>query len=471
MIDESVVDEVLRSIRLVEGEGAEFVDARLQFYRYELVSFDSGRLKAHSYTQNVGVGFRAVYRGVHGYASTSRLDGESIRRAAKEALANAKALYGAGAKPLPLAEAPVVRERAANSYIVDPFEVGDEEKIEVAKTLSDIALGVEGVVSATGHVAGQHDERIILNSEGSEVRVKVVSTGVLVTAYAKGSGGLERVSEKSGRSAGWEHVRGLDLEEMAEHAAMLAVRASNATAPRAGRYNVVLDPEVVGLLVHEALGHASEADLVASGASVLRGRLGERIGSELVSIVDDGLHPTGYYVPFDDEGVRKGKTEIVREGILVGLLAGRSEAAQLGIEPTGNSRVMNYKSPLLVRQTNYYMLPRDYTFEEILEEAGDGIYVTAKGAGGGQVDPGTGTFTFNVGVSWEIRDGKLVRPLRGANIAGQILEVLKNVAAVGRDLRVTTGAVFGGCGKGGQLVRVGDGGPHVLVRNMSVGGR
>jgi TldD protein len=117
------------------------------------------------------------------------------------------------------------------------------------------------------------------------------------------------------------------------------------------------------------------------------------------------------------------------------------------------------------------MLPRDWTFEEILEEARDGIYVTARGAGGGEVDPGMGTFTFNVGVSYRIRNGELSEPLRGVNIAGQILETLKKVVAVGRDLRVTTGAVFGGCGKSGQLVRVGDGGPHVLVEEMSVGGR
>ncbi len=471
MHDGSLVDNILRSFEKALSQGADFVDARVQRYKYELLVYDNGKLKSHTFTQNVGIGFRVVYKGVHGYASTSRLEAKSMEEAVLNALSNARALYINGAKPFPLSEAPVEEAIIRSRHILDPFIIDDKEKIEVAKMLAETAGSIKGVVSSSSYVASQYDDRLILNSEGTKVRVTTISTGVLATAYAKGKEGLERVSEKSGRVAGWEHIERLDLEDLATRAARLAVEASNASVPKAGRYNVVLDPEVVGLLVHEALGHASEADLVAGGSSVLEGRLGQKIGSENVNIVDDGLHPDGYFVPYDDEGVKKEKTQIVKEGILVGLLTGRAEAAQLGLQPTGNSRVMNYKSPLLVRQTNYYMLPGDYSLEEILEEAKEGIYVTAKGAKGGQVDPGTGTFTFNVGVSRVIRNGELGEPLRGANIAGQILEVLHNVVAVGRDLKVTTGAVFGGCGKAGQLVRVGDGGPHILVRNMSVGGR
>jgi TldD protein len=466
-----LLDLIERALRLAEEKGAEFADARIQFYRYEALRYDTDTLKEHSYTSTSGVGFRVVYKGFHGYSSTTKLDEESIKQAVLEAFENARALSLRGGTPMPLAEYKTLRVDYTSPFQIDPFAVPDEEKIEIVKKAVDTAMSVEGVVSAVAAVGLQDDDRTVVNTEGSRVRVRIVSTGLYAIAYAKGKEGLERVTDRSGRVAGWEHIRGLNVEELASNTARLAVKVADAGAPKAGKYRVVLDPEVVGLLVHEALGHASEADHVVIGASVIAGKLGQKIASDLVSIVDDGRHPDGYIVPYDDEGVEKTVSTIIEDGVLRGLLVGRAEAAKLGLPPTGNSRVMSYKHPILVRQTNYYMLPRDYSLEEILEEAKNGIYVTARGARGGQVDPGMGTFTFNVGVSHVIRNGELAEPLRGVSIAGQILETLKKVVAVGKDLKVVTGAVFGGCGKGGQLVRVGDGGPHVLVEEMSVGGR
>jgi len=287
---------------------------------------------------------------------------------------------------------------------------------------------------------------------------------------AKGEKGLEYVSDYDSKVAGFEFIKSMDWEEMAREVSTLAVVTSNADVPKGGEYKVVLDPKMVGLLLHEALGHASEGDLVASGSSILEGKLGTKIGSELVTIYDDGLVPGGYYVPYDDEGVEKTKVVVVENGVLKNLLTDRTSAYKLGLTPTGNGRVMSYSNPVIVRQTNYYMNPGDYSFEELIEDLDNGIYATAKGTKGGQVDPGMGTFTFSAGVSWLIEKGKLSKPLRGVNLSGQILEVLSRVDAVGRDFQVET-SVFGGCGKSGQLVRVGTGGPHVRVNGIVVGGR
>ncbi|MEB3789478.1 MAG: TldD/PmbA family protein [Desulfurococcales archaeon] len=461
---------VEKAFRKAEELGVDFIDARIQDYRYESIVYDNDRVKSYSYTTTTGVGFRIVYKGFHGYSSTTIPTWEGIEKALLTAYRMAKALYHAGGEPSPLAEYPAIRAYSRSGYIKYPFEISDDEKIEVVKTLVSTAKEVKGVVSATARLGLQHDKRVVLNNEGTRVETDVVLTGFFVSAVARSDKGMEMAYDSKSKVSGWELVEYTDLNAMAKEIGELAVKAAHATVPEAGKYRVVLHPEVVGLLVHEALGHASEGDLVASDASVIKDKLGQKIGSDLVSIVDDGRHPDGYYVPFDDEGVEKKKTTIVENGVLKGYLAGRAESQKLGIDPTGNSRVMSYQHPLLVRQTNYYILPGDHAFDELVQEAKDGIYVTGKGARGGEVDPGAGTFTFGVGVSWKIENGEITTPLRGVTLTGMILDVLRNIEALGKDLHVYT-SVFGGCGKSGQLVRVGDGGPYVLVGEIIVGGR
>jgi len=450
--------------------GVGYADARVQVYRYRLVYVENGVVKEASYTTTAGLGVRVVEGGAQGYSSTTRLDRQGVRAAVEEALSAARAVASAGGLRVELAGSPG-RGRARSAYSRDPMQVDLAEMVEVALSANRAASSVEGVASSATRLGVQHDWRVVATTDGglAEVEVRLVGLVQSATGRAPGSS-LETVYDGRSMVAGWEFVESQDWESLAIEVARLAVESSRARVPEAGRYDVILDPEVVGLLLHEAFGHASEGDLVASGASVLAGRLGSRVAPEWVTIVDDGLHPEGYYVPFDDEASSKGETVVVDRGVLRSHLTGRVEAARLGLPVTGNARVQSYAHPHLVRQTNFYMKPGDWGLEEMLEDTRRGLLVTAKGARGGQTDPGQGTFTFNMGVTYLVEGGEAREPLRGVSITGRILEVLNSIDAVGGDLRVST-SVFGGCGKGGQLVRVGDGGPHVRVRGMLVGGR
>lgn len=466
MVDEHLVDMVERVIAWLQERGASFADARLQWYRYEYLEAEDGEVKDHYETGRVGVGFRVIVGSGVGYASTSSLDEARLREAAESALRAARALDGGGR--LSLAGAPV-EGTAESFYRVDPFTVDSREKEEIVEAASKAAMEVEGIASARTRLGFQVDERIVVTSDGGRARSRVVLVGFGATVYARGPSGVEVLGDSESRVAGYEFIAGEDWSEYTVELARWARLSASARRPRPGSYRVLLDPGLVGLLLHEALGHASEGDLVASGASVIAGRLGERIGAPKVTIVDSGNVEGGYYVPFDDEGVEKRETVIVEEGVLRGYLADRISGARLGVEPTGNGRVQSYGDPILVRQTNYYMKPGDYTLEELLEELGDGLYMTSRGSRGGEVDTGNGVFTFTTGLVWRVERGRLAEPLRSTTISGDILGVLGRVEAVGRDLRVKT-SVFGGCGKAGQLVRVGDGGPHVLVSSIIVGG-
>jgi len=466
---EEIIDYILEAFLKAQEQGASYVDARLQSYDYEMIVFDNGSLKEHSYSTRVGIGFRVIYQGAVAYGSTTDLSKESIMEAVNRTLKAAKALSLSVKEKVSLAEYKTVVAKARSHYIVDPFSV-EKEKIEIAEQANKTAMEFKNIASAITRLGLQRDRRIILTSDGNHVDVEVVLTGLSHVSVARGEKGLEYVSDYDSRVAGFEFIKSVDWEEMASEVSRLAIVASNADVPKGGEYTVVLDPKMVGLLLHEAFGHASEGDLVDAGASILEGRLGQKVASDIVTIFDDGKVEGGYYVPYDDEGVEKKTVRIVENGILKSYLTDRVSAKRLGIEPTGNGRVMSYSDPVIVRQTNYYMQPRDYTFEELIEDIDYGIYATAKGTKGGQVDPGMGTFTFSAGVSWLIENGKLSKPLRGVNLSGQILEILSRVDAVGRDFEVET-SVFGGCGKAGQMVRVGTGGPHVRVRGMIVGGR
>jgi len=175
-------------------------------------------------------------------------------------------------------------------------------------------------------------------------------------------------------------------------------------------------------------------------------------------------------VPFDDEGVPKTKTTMVEEGRVRSFLVSRDTAPELGLEPTGNARAQSFEHKPIVRMTNVYMQPRDYSFEDLVREIDYGFYIRGRGALGGQVDVGGGTFTFRAGPSYLIEKGEVKHMVRAVTLAGKILETMKTIDAVGKDFSLTT-SVFGGCGKDGQTAKVGDGGPHVRLRKLTIGGR
>ncbi len=448
--------------------GADFIDARAQRHYYELITLDNGVVRELSSSTTQGVGIRVVVGGSAAYSSTNSLNKESIKEAALRAYKLAKAVAPHSMK-ISLYQRPLSRGRAYSRYTVDPESIDVSEKIELLKSMHNAAKSVQGVASIMLRFGYEHDYRIYVSSSGDlvEVSSRMIGVGAALVAHVEGA--YEFLSDAESAVAGWEFAKSADWEGWVIERAKLVVETAKARHVKPGRYDIVLDNDMVGLMLHEAFGHASEGDAVLAGGSVLAGRVGEAVASELVSVVDDGLVEGGAYVPYDDEGTPKKKVYTIKDGVLRGFLHSLSTAKMLGGEPTGNARVMSYRHPLLVRQTNTYMEPRDWSPEEMIKDMRSGLYVRGRGARGGEVNPLTGAFTFTSGPSYVVENGEPARLVKGVMLSGLILETLKNVDAVGRDLVVRT-SVFGGCGKAGQTVRVGDGGPHVRVRGFTIGG-
>ncbi len=447
--------------------GADFCEIRYTFDKYERISIDNGNLSEYSSSYARGVGIKAIKGGSVGFSSTTSLLLsdllEAVERAVK--LAEAGRKYS---KKHEFEERPTERVTVQSDFRENPFDVPPEEKIEIMKAINSSAE-MEGIKSRITVMGNEDSLRLYLSSDGAEVQVRTITTGISHISIAFESGKLERVSDSKSYCRGYEFIREHDWEKMAKEVSEIAKKAVNARCPPPGTYSAVISPRLIGLLLHEAFGHASEGDEVYAEASVLKGMLGKKVASEIVTIYDEGIVEGGYFFPYDDEGVKKGRTVVVDKGILKSHLTSREMAKELSLPVTGNARAQNFSYDVLVRQTNFYMAPGDMSEEELIEGVKEGIYVTEKGSRGGEVNPVLGTFTFSGGFSWRIKNGELVEPLRGVTLSGMILDVLRSVDGVGKEVVVNT-SVFGGCGKEGQRVRVGVGGPAVRVRRITIGG-
>lgn len=447
--------------------GASYADVRYQCYDYELITVENKALKSYSSRRFSGLGIRVAIKGAVGYASTSDLSRNSLEKTIDNAIKVAKSIKR---KKKPFSETEINKIDVKLSIKTDPIDVSSEEKVSIASGANEAAWISDKIKSALTMLGLSKDSRMFISSEGAKLSVETSLVGLAHQSVAKVNGVMERVGHSESMCAGFEFIRSKDWNSFTTGISQLAVEAASSKTPPAGTYSVVVDPEVFGVLLHEAFGHASEGDLVFTGESVLHNKLGVKLASEFVTIIDEGTVEGGYFCPFDDEGTKKERTVVVKNGIMKSYLHDRNSALQFGVESTGNGRAQDFENIPIVRQTNTYLQPRDHKFEELIEDIDFGIYVRAKGLTGGQVEPGMGTFTFNVGPSKVIRNGELVETVRGVVISGSILEALKTVDAVGKDLKIRT-SFFGACGKGGQRASVGIGGPHVRVRKMTVGGR
>ena len=449
--------------------GARYSDARFQDLRQTLIVVENGVLRSYESDKLTGIGIRVLIGGAWGITSTSVLTKGVLRQKVAEAVRMAKAAKKL-TRTVQLARVKPVEATIKQPVRTDPDDVPPDIKVKLLLEANKSAITGPEIKNSTSRLGFHHDVRMFVSSEGANVKTDITSSGFGQVSVAQADGSMERVPEQRSQCAGYEFIESGDWNTFAAEVSQLAAKVVAAPMPPAGTYPAVLDPDLIGLFLHEALGHASEGDLVTSKESVLEGRVGESIANESVTMYDDGAIEGGYLVPFDDEGVPKTKTTIIEKGRLHGFLSSRDTAPELQLEPTGNARAQNFENKPIVRMTNVYMQPGDLSFQDLAREIDYGFYIRGRGSLGGQVDVGGGTFTFRAGPSYLIEKGEVKHMVRAVTLAGKILETLKTINAVGKDFTVTT-SVFGGCGKDGQLAKVGDGGPHVRLGKLTIGGR
>ena len=357
-------------------------------------------------------------------------------------------------------------DRQAHPIAEYPADVPKARKVELLQR-ADAAARAEGssIRQVSASYADSRRRILVANSDGLHTTDDQVRTRFMVQCVAAGDTGMQTGLEAPGRTIGFELFAEVDVDEVARTAARRALDMLKARPAPSGKLPVVLKAGAGGVLFHEACGHCLEADLVNRDASVFRGRVGERVASPLVTLVDDGTYGRewGTYA-IDDEGHVAQRNTLIENGVLTDYMWDFLRARKEGRASSGNGRRQTYQHLPMVRMTNTYVLDGADDPEEIIRQTPYGIYCVA--LGGGSVNTATGDFVFGMTEAYLIENGEVTDPVRAANLIGNGPDVLQAVDAVGNDFLTWTGT----CGKDGQSVPVSAGQPTLRVASMTVGG-
>ncbi len=458
--------EVLRRVLQAAMErGGDFADVYWQHQTNQRLHVDDDKVSRAGIGVGMGVGVRVVKGEQTGYAYTEELTEESMLAAARTAsLISSGTASSSIADPLQPVEVP---GRYPARVIMT--EVDLREKIAIVEKANALAKSADPRVERVQVVQQDVlDEVIIATSDGLIVHDLRPRVGLMVTVVASQNGRRERNSYHMGGRRGAEFFSDETIAAVSSEAVRRTLLLFDAIEPPAGTMPVVMAPGSSGILLHEAIGHGLEADFNRKDLSVYAGRLGEKVASELCTVVDSGLHEgdSGSLL-VDDEGTLTERTVLIEKGALRTYMQDKLSAAVMGAPLTGNGRRQSYKHFVQPRMRVTYMEPGPHEKDEIIASVDRGIY--ALSFTNGQVHIGPGDFSFYVNYGFLIEDGKVGPPIKDVNLIGNGPEVLSRVTMVGNDLEIEPGG-FGGCGKGGQWVPVGFGQPHVKVSAIAVGG-
>jgi TldD protein len=439
-------------------------DIYLEYRVNEELVLEENVVKKASRHVSQGAGVRAQAEARTGYAHTDEISLDNLEEAARQARAIADKASTSGVLAVP-------GRRAHDLYTLaePPIVTALERKLELLRRIDTAARAADPrIKQVIASVGSEEVVMLIATASGWTIGDVRPLTRLNVTVIAEENGKREIGSWGGGGRVPFDYY--LDAERwkrFADEATRQAILKLGAREAPAGAMTVVLGPGWPGILLHEAIGHGLEGDFNRKGVSAFAGRLGQKVASELVTVVDDGTIPNRRgSLNVDDEGTPTGRTVLIENGVLTGYMQDRLNARLMKMTPTGNGRRESYAHPPMPRMTNTFMLAGKDDPEEIIRSVSNGLYAVT--FGGGQVDITSGKFVFSANEAYLIENGRVTAPVKGATLIGNGPDALTRVSRVGHDLALDEGV--GTCGKDGQSVPVGVGLPTIRIDGMTVGG-
>ena len=461
-LDEAQLQRVLATIF---EHRTDYADLYFQYSRSESFSLEEGIVKSGSFDIEQGVGVRAIVGDKTAFAYSDDISLESLT----EAAISARSIARHGAGKVRVAPNVAVRSQSARYEDDDPVASLDAAaKVRMLEKVEQLARARDPrVKQVMASVGADYDVILVARSDGvlaADVRPLVrVSVNVIVEQDGKreqghyGGGGRHDLSFFTDER----------LAEYADRAVDQALINLVADPAPAGIMPVVLGPGWPGILLHEAVGHGLEGDFNRKGSSAFAGKVGQRVASKGVTVIDDGtIANRRGSLSIDDEGNATQRTVMIEDGILRGYIQDSLNARLMNVAPTGNGRRESFAHLPMPRMTNTYMLAGDKDPDEIVRSVSRGIYAT--NFGGGQVDITNGKFVFSMAEAYMIENGKVTRPIKGATLIGNGPDALTQVTMIGNDMGLDPG--IGTCGKDGQSVPVGVGQPTLRIEGLTIGG-
>ncbi len=447
-------EQIGEKVSALSGKGPDYADVFIQSGAGHSVTFEKERIEEVSSAASGGVGARVLVKDHSVFSHSPDCSASGAANCLETVLSRAQ--VKSSGTSLPCNVSISFDPSRLKVPDVSPFGQVDRAIRSSSPFVRQVTLRhrVSGkrvlVVRGDGNLV--YDERF---HALFAVQVTVEKEGTIQTGY-------EVRAFQSEAETFWDRVSPMQVGLQALERALLML---DAVPCPAGRMPVVLSGEAGGTMIHEACGHGLEADIVQKDFSVYRDRLGEKVASPLVTLVDD---PTieGAYGSYscDDEGTPSKRNVLIDRGVLKAYMTDVQSARKGGLPLSGNGRRGSYRNLPIPRMSNTFLVPGIDNLVSILEKAGSGLFVTKMG--GGQVNPTSGDFVFQVTEAFRIENGRIGSPVRGATLIGNGPEVLMQIEAVGNDLHFEPGM----CGKDGQSVPVTDGQPSLLIRDLLVGG-
>ncbi len=468
-MDTDLIDS---AVDLALQGGAAYAEARHEQQRQEVQLLKNGVLDAVYSGESRGVGVRVLYNGALGFAATNDMSRGSIRRAAEEALKVART--GARKDPIIFVEEEAVEASWSVPENKPIFETPLEEKLEtlthVDRELMDLGFDIPARVFTWN---GKAIDKYFVNSEGTKIRSYSPRCRLSIILTVAHDGEAEQTFRQYGYGGGWEaHEAWNTLDKVLEEALAMHYRLEKGKKAPEGRMDLVAGPQVAGIASHESCGHPTEADRVLGREASQAGKsfitpesLGERVGSDVVNVVDDPTVPnTIAYYEYDDEGVKARRRYLFKEGFINELLQNRETAAVMGTRSNGAARAVDYDVEAIVRMANTFVEPQDWSIEEMIEGVKKGVYM--KSFTEWNIDDRRYNAKYAGGEAYIIENGEVKDPVRGTVVEITTPAFWSAVDAVGKDLEFEGGY----CGKSDptQSLDAMLGGPTIRLRNIMV---
>ena len=476
-------DLVMRALDTAKTRGASYADVRVVRSRVQSISMKNRVVEALTDNDEIGFGVRVIARGRWGFASSFRMTMDEADRVAGEAVKIAQASASVPGPDVVLDNPRAISDTYKTPVQKDPFEVSFDDRIDLLMRSCDEMLKVKGILTAEGEIQIQRENKTFASSEGSYIEQDLVETGCGLEAMAVDEGEVQRRSYPNsvGRhqgTEGWEFIERWDLPGNAGRVAEEAVQLISAKPCPPGRTTVVLDGSQVALQIHESCGHAIELDRVLGTEAAFAGMSflttdklnnGFRYGSEIVNMTADATIPGGLGTfGYDDEGVPAQSTPIVRSGEFLGYMTSRETAPIFGQQSSGTARASGWNRIPLIRMTNVSIEPGEWTFDDLIADTDEGIYMATNRSW--SIDDRRLNFQFGTEMAYEIKKGKLGDMIKNATYTGITPQFWGSCDAIGnRDEWVVWGTPNCGKGQPEQVAHTGHGAAVARFRDVQVG--
>lgn len=456
MLSKSVIESILDKACMM---GADFAEVFDENTLYQEVNGSADGIDSSRVGRENGVGIRLFKDGNCFYGFTNKRDEAELLKLVKQL---AKSMRGNGAIA-PLSEK---SKYDMGAGIIPASSLSSEKRLRPLRDC--IRAGMEydaQIVQMKVKLTDMEQSVQIANSEGLFVEDFREKTRLYIGAFAQEGTDAQHGYYGPGAMRGHEFYDMIDVEASGREAARQAKVLLHAKPCKGGQMPVVVANGFGGLLFHEACGHSLEARVIAHGASEFCNKLGEKVASDVVTLIDDGSIANEWgSLHVDDEGIPTQKNILIENGILKGYMIDRLNGMHMGMAPTGSSRRQSYKFVPTSRMTNTYIAPGSSTPQEIIKATERGLFVSS--IIGGSVQPATGDFNFAAGECYLIENGEITVPVRGITLIGNGGTVLKSVDMVGNNYELRQGFCFASSG----ALFIGAGQPTIRVSNMTVGG-